>query len=138
MSNIISEPKSSRSDLLGLGILATAALLREEDSVDVGENPALGDGDAGQQLVELLVIADGELNIDNKYGKKALNIPYLKVAGDDPGLLVVPGGVAGELEDLGGEILHDGGQVDRGSSSDPLGVVTLAEKPGRNNRNYWL
>ena len=49
--------------------------------------------------------------------------------GDDPGLLVVPGGVAGELEDLGGEILHDGGQVDRGSSTNPLGVVTLAEKP---------
>ena len=56
MSNIISEPKSSRSDLLGLGILATAALLREEDSADVGKNSALGDGDAGQQLIQLLVI----------------------------------------------------------------------------------
>ena len=51
--------------------------------------------------------------------------------GDDPGLLVVPGSVAGELEDLGGEVLHDGGQVDRGSGSNPLGVVSLAEKPGR-------
>ena len=96
----------------------------------------MGDGDAGQQLVELLVIADGELNIDNKYGKKALNIPYLKVAGDDPGLLVVPGGVAGELEDLGGEILHDGGQVDRGSGSNSLGVVSLAEKSEWKNMKY--
>ena len=30
------------------------------------------------------------------------------MTGDDPGLFVVPGSVAGELEDLGGEILHDG------------------------------
>ena len=49
--------------------------------------------------------------------------------GDDPGLLVVPGSVPGKLEDLGSEIFHDGSQVDRGSSSNPLGVVTLAEKP---------
>ena len=60
------------------------------------------------------------------------------MAGDDPGLLVVPGGVAGELEDLGGEILHDGGQVDRGSGSNSLGVVSLAEEPGWNDGNYWL
>ena len=58
--------------------------------------------------------------------------------GDDPGLLVVPGSVAGELEDLGGEILHDSGQVDRGSGSNPLGVVSLAEKPGGNDRNDLL
>ena len=57
------------------------------------------------------------------------------MAGDDPGLLVVPGSVAGQLEDLGGQVLHHGGQVDRGSSANPLGVVTLAEKPGQNERN---
>ena len=57
------------------------------------------------------------------------------MAGDDPGLLVVPGSVAGQLEDLRGQVLHDGGQVDRGSSANPLGVVTLAEKPGQNERN---
>ena len=54
------------------------------------------------------------------------------MAGDDPGLLVVPGSVAGELEDLSGQIFHDGGQVDRGSGSNPLGVVSLTEKPGQN------
>merc|ERR1719273_888112 len=70
--------------LLGLGRLASATLLGEEDSVD---------------------------------------------AGDDPGFLVVSGSVAGELKDLSGEVLHDGGQVDRGSGSNPLGVVSLAEKP---------
>ena len=55
---------------------------------------------------------------------------YLKVTGDDPGFLVVPGSVPGQLENLGSEILHDGGQVDRSSSANPLGVVALAEKPG--------
>ena len=65
-----------------------------------------------------------------------INSSYLKVPGDDPGLLVVPGSVAGELEDLGSEILHDGGQVDRGSGSNPLGVVSLAEKPRRKDGNY--
>ena len=51
------------------------------------------------------------------------------MAGDDPGLLVVPGSVPGELQDLSSEVLHHGGQIDRGSSTNPLGVVTLAEKP---------
>ena len=50
---------------------------------------------------------------------------------NDPGLLVVTGGVAGQLQDLSGEVLHHGGQVDRGASANPLGVVTLAEKPGK-------
>merc|ERR1719192_242388 len=99
--------------LLGLGRLATATLLGEEDSVDVGEHTALGNGHPGQQFVQLLVIANGEL----------------KVPGNDPGLLVVPGSVPGELQDLSSEVLHHGGQIDRGASTNPLGVVTLAEKP---------
>merc|ERR1719211_525420 len=49
--------------------------------------------------------------------------------GDDPGLLVVPGGVAGQLEDLGGEVLHDGGHVDGGASAHALRVVALSEEP---------
>ena len=53
------------------------------------------------------------------------------MSGDDPSLLVVPGSVAGQLEDLCGQVLHDGGEVDRGSGSHTLGVVSLAEKSGR-------
>ena len=49
--------------LLGLARLASATLLGEEDGVDVGKDSALGDGDAGQQFVELLVIANSELDI---------------------------------------------------------------------------
>ena len=50
------------------------------------------------------------------------------MAGVDPLLLVVAGGVASQLEDLGGEILHDGCQVDWGAGTDTLGIVPNAEE----------
>ena len=87
-------------------------LLGEEDSLDVGEDSTLGDGDSGQELVQLLVIPDGEL----------------EVTGDDPSLLVVTGSITGQLEDLSSEVLHDGGQVDGGTSTNTGGIVSLAEK----------
>ena len=70
--------------------------------MDVGEHAALGDRDAREELGELLVVADRELD----------------VARDDARLLVVARGVAGELENLGGEVLEDGGEVDRGAGAD--------------------
>ena len=70
--------------------------------MNVGQDAAGRDGHAAEQLVELLVVADGQLD----------------VAGDDAGLLVVAGGVAGELKDLGAQVLEDRGQVDRGAGSD--------------------
>ena len=94
-----------------LGLLL--GLLGEEDGLDVRQDTSLGDGDTGEQLVQLLVVPDGEL----------------EVTGDDPGLLVVTGSVAGQLEDLSGEVLHDGGHVDGGASSHPLGIVALAKQP---------
>ena len=93
-----------------LGLLL--GLLGEEDGLDVGQDTSLGDGDTREQLVQLLVVPDGEL----------------EVTGDDPGLLVVTGGVAGQLEDLSGEVLHDGGHVDGGAGSDTLGIVTLPQQ----------
>ena len=47
---------------LGL-LLGAGGLLGQEDGLDVGQDAALGDGDAGQQLVQLLVVADGELDV---------------------------------------------------------------------------
>ena len=76
--------------------------------MDVGENTAGGDGDATEQLVELLIVLDGQGD----------------VAGDDAGLLVVTGGVASELEDLSAEVLEDGGEVDGGSGSNSGGEFT--------------
>ena len=96
------------NDLLG----GLVRLLGQKDSLDVGEDSTLGDGDSGQELVQLLVIPDGKL----------------EVTGDDPGLLVVTGSVTGQLEDLSGEVLHDGGQIDGGTSTNTGGVVSLAEE----------
>ena len=57
--------------------------------------------------------------------------PYgkLEVPGDDAGLLVVPGGVPGELQDLRGEVLHHGGHVHGSPGAHPLGVVAFPEEP---------
>ena len=52
----------------------------------------------------------------------------LKVPWDDPRLLIIPGGVAGKLKDLGGEIFHHSSHVDRSSSAHPLGIVSLPVK----------
>ena len=97
---------SEGSDLLLLGLLG------EEDSLDVGEDTTLGNGDSREEFVEFLVITDGEL----------------EMTGDDPGLLVVTGSVASELKDLSSEVLHDGSEVHWGTSSYTFGIVSLAEK----------
>ncbi len=80
--------------------------------VDVGEDTALGDGDVTQELVQLLIVADGEL----------------KMTGDDTRLLVVASGVASQLEDFSGQVLEDGSEVDGSAGTDTLGVVALAEE----------
>ncbi|XP_053922417.1 uncharacterized protein LOC104057267 [Cuculus canorus] len=59
-----------------------------QHGLDVGQHPALRDRHLAQQLVELLVVADGEL----------------QVAGDDARLLVVAGRVARQLQDLGRQL----------------------------------
>ena len=56
----------------------------QEHGLNIGEDSALGDGDSGEQPVQLLVVPDGKL----------------EVTGDDPGPLVVTGSVASQLEDL--------------------------------------
>ncbi|KAI6079698.1 Histone cluster 1, H2bb [Aix galericulata] len=84
-----------------------------QHGLDVGQHPALRDGDLAQQLVELLVVADGQL----------------QVAGDDARLLVVAGRVARQLQDLGRQVLQHGRQVHRGAGAHPLRVVALAQQP---------
>ena len=91
---------------------ATSCLLWQENGLYVGQDASLGDGDPSEQLVQLFVVPDGQL----------------EVTGVDPLLLVVASGVAGQLEDLSGEVLHDGRQVDGSACSNTLGVVTLTEE----------
>uniref|UniRef100_A0A8C3B767 Histone H2A n=1 Tax=Cairina moschata TaxID=8855 RepID=A0A8C3B767_CAIMO len=105
-------PRHGSRCSLGLGLVAVG-LLGQQHGLDVGQHPALRDGDLAQQLVELLVVADGQL----------------QVAGDDARLLVVAGRVARQLQDLGRQVLQHGRQVHRGAGAHPLRVVALAQQP---------
>ena len=80
--------------------------------MNVGENTTLGDGDVSKKLVQLLVVADGEL----------------EMAGDDTGLLVVASGVSSQLEDLSRQVLKDSCEVDGSAGTDTLSIVALAEE----------
>jgi hypothetical protein len=73
--------------------------------VHVGQHAAGRDRHAAHELVELLVVAHGELD----------------VARDDARLLVVARGVARELEDLGRQVLEHGREVDGRAGADARG-----------------
>lgn len=101
---------------LSLRLLALSRFLRllgEEDSLDVGQHSSLGDSHTSQELVELLVVANGQLEVPR----------------DDPGLLVVPSRVPRQLQNLSGQILQHGREVHRCPGADSLRIVPLAEEP---------
>ena len=64
--------------------------------MDVGEDTTLCDGDVSEELVQFLVVPDGEL----------------EMTWDDTGLLIVTGGISGQLEDFSSEVFQDSGEVD--------------------------
>ena len=78
----------------------------------VGEDTTLDIVNTREEFVQFLVVADGKL----------------EVTGDDSGLLVVTGSVACKLEDLSSEVLHDCSQVDWGTGTNALSIVSLAEE----------
>ena len=80
--------------------------------MNVGEDTTLGDGDVAEKLVQLLIVAVGEL----------------EVTGNDTDLLVVARGVARKLEDFGSQVLKNGSEVDGSAGTDTLSVVALAEE----------
>jgi hypothetical protein len=88
-----------------------ARLLGEKNSVDVGKDTTGCDGNTSKQLVQLLIVLNGKGD----------------VTGHDTSLLVVTGGIAGKLEDLGTEVLEDGGKVDGCTGSHTGGVLSLTE-----------
>ena len=90
---------------------AFLGLFGQQNGLDIGQHAALSDGHPREQTIQLLVIPDGQL----------------EMSGHDPALLVVSGRISGQLEDLRGQILHDGGQIDGGSGAHALGVVAFAE-----------
>ena len=82
-------------------------LLGQKDGLDVWQDTSSSDGDATQELVQLLVISDSEL----------------QVTGDDPRLLVVTGSIASQLQDLSAQILENSSQVNWGTSSNSVSIV---------------
>mgnify|MGYP007048354604 FL=1 len=100
-------------------LLGLLGLLGEKYSLDVRQNSTLCDGHTGEKFVELLVVADGEL----------------KMTGNDPCLLVVAGSVSCELENLSCKVFHYSGEVDWGTGSNALTIVSFAEKTM--DTSYW-
>jgi len=82
--------------------------------MDVGEDTTSSDSGVAEELVQLVVVADSQLD----------------VTGNDTGLLVVLSGVASEFEDLSGEVLKNGSEVHGGTSTDALSVATSLEEAG--------
>lgn len=80
--------------------------------VDVGQDTTLSNCDVSEKLVQLLIVADGELEMTR----------------DDTGLLVVTSGVTSKLEDLSRQVLKDGSEVDWSTSTDTLSVVALSQQ----------
>jgi hypothetical protein len=95
-------------------VLFVLLLLGDKENVDVGEDTTSSDSGVAEKLVQFLVVADSQLD----------------VAGNDSGLLVVLGGVTGELEDLGGEVLKDGSEVHGGTGTNALGEAASLEEAG--------
>ena len=67
--------------------------------MDIWEDTALSDSNVTEELVQLFVVADGELEMTR----------------DDTGLLVVAGSIASQLKDFSSQVLEDSSQVDRGT-----------------------
>jgi hypothetical protein len=97
-----------------LSLLLLLGGLGEEHRVDVGEHTTGGDGHTAKELVQLLVVAHGQLD----------------VTGHDTSLLVIAGSVTGELKDLSGQVLEHGGQVYRGTGTDTVGHLGLLDVAG--------
>jgi hypothetical protein len=79
--------------------------------MNIRQDSATCNGNASQELVELLVILDSKSN----------------VTGSDTALFVVTCGIASQLENLGTEVLEDGGKVHGGTSTHAGGVLALAK-----------
>lgn len=80
--------------------------------MNVGEDTTLGNGDVTQELVQFLIVANGQLQMTR----------------DDTGLLVVTSGVASQLENLSSQVFENGGEIDGSTGTNTLGVVTLAQQ----------
>ena len=94
------------------GLCLLLGLLGEKNCLNVGQHSSLGDGDSGKELVQFLVVSDGQL----------------QMSGDDSGLLVISGGITCQFENFSSQVLQDSGEVDWSSSSNSFSVVSFSEE----------
>jgi hypothetical protein len=88
-------------------------LFWQQYGMNVGQDTTGRDRDAAEQLVQFLIVANGERNV-----------PW-----HDTGLFVVTGGVTGQFENLSAQILEHGRQI-HGSARPHAGrVFALSEIP---------
>lgn len=96
-------------------------LLGQKNGLDVWKHSALGDSYTGQQLVQLLVVADGEL----------------KVTWHDSRLLVVAGCIASQFQDFSRQVFENGGEVHWCSGANARCIVSFPQK-SVNSTNWEL
>ena len=94
-------------NLSSLGLL----LLFEKEFVDVARDASLGDRNLTNQLVQLLIVLNGKLD----------------VSGNNTGLLVLASAVAGKLKQLSNEVFQHGAHENSGRDTDAGGVSALTE-----------
>merc|ERR1719215_730668 len=104
--------EGSKSKLLFLGSSnCLLGFLGQEVHVDMGKNTTRSNGHTREELVQFVIVLDGELDM----------------TGGDPRLLVITSGVASQLEDLSSKVFEDSSHVDRGASTDTTGITTSSE-----------
>ena len=108
---IVDNKEQSTEHLVFLGEAVLLGLLWQQDGVDVWQDTTLGNRDTAQQLVQFLIVSDGEL----------------QVTWDDTRLLVVTGGVSSQLENFSSQVFQDGSQVHGGTGTNTLGIASFAE-----------
>ena len=87
-------------------------LLRQKNGVNVRQDAARRDRDAGEKLIQFFVVSHGELEMTR----------------NDALFLVVARRVAGQFEDFGDEIFENGGHVDGRAGADAFGVVAASQE----------
>jgi len=87
------------------------SLLWKKDSVNVGKDTSRGNGDSSEKLVQLFIVLDGEGNVTRH----------------NTALLVITGGVSGQLKNLGAEVFKDCSKVDGGTGSHSGGILALTQ-----------
>ncbi len=92
--------------------LGCGTLLRKQHRMDVGKNTSGCDGDATEQLVQLLVVLHGQCDM----------------TGHDACLLVIAGGIPGQFENFGGQVFEHGREVDGGAGAHAGGIFALSQE----------